>query len=1099
MFLSNLSIRRPVFATMMILALVVLGSFAYRRLAIDQWPNVELPFVGIETRYTGASPESVEREVTKKIEEAVNSVEGIKEMQSISAEGYSRIFIQFHLGVDVMDALADVRAKVDGIRQDLPREIDPPVISRFNVQGLPIMTFSVRGEGWDTRDLTRLAEETISRRIENIPGVGSVTVVGGARREIHALLLPDRMNALGISPEVVVAALERENADVPAGRVERGTREDLVRTRGRVRDPRDFGQVVVTTRGGTAIHLDDVARVEDAHEEERDLAFVDGQRAVAVEVRKVSGGNTVDIADQVKRTIGELNRSLPAGVRLQTITDNSVWIRDSVNDVKKTLVEGALLTVLVVFLFLNSWRSTVITGLTLPVSVISAFLAVYAFGFTLNLMTLMALSLAIGILIDDAIVVRENIVRHLERGEDHFSAARNGTSEIGFAVLATSMSIVAVFVPVAFMGGIVGRFFYAFGITVAFAVLVSLFTSFTLDPMLSSRWYDPDAEGRKRHSPVGRVLERFNAGFAGLTARYRGLIRWALRHRGLTLGMAGLSLLIALGLPMVGLVGGEFMPKSDAEETGVGVDTPIGSSLAFTREKTLEVVRYLKSQPEVAYCYTTIGGPQNNNSVNKGLIRVKLTPKHERALSQQEFEAKIRKELPRFQGVDARVLLLGMFGQGGYAPIQLNLEGPNLDELGRLSEQAKERIRDVPGLVELKSTLEAQKPEYVVEVDRQLAANVGLSVGAVGTALRPILAGQTAGNWEDADGLAHDVVVRLAPEYRTSRDDLTRIPVATGRTDPKTGQPVTVPLGQVATIRHGSAPNQIDRRNLERVATIEGNYQGRPLTDIVREVRARLQQMPLPPGYRFNFGGEQQDFEETVGYMTESLFLAVVFIYLILASQFGSFTQPLAIMFSLPLSLFGVSLGLALTRGTFNMMSMVGIIMLMGLVAKNAILLVDMTNQGRARGLDRGEALVAAGQVRLRPIVMTTLAMIFGMLPTALALGAGSEFRSPMAHAVIGGLITSTLLTLIVVPVVYTFLDDFSGWFGARAMKLTKSPAEYEEYMARRRGRAGRGSAPQERPMEDRGRAAGPGAAPGGEEPAEGAPREGSAQPAPRR
>ncbi len=1062
MFLSDLSIKRPVLATMLILALVVLGAFSYRRLAIDQWPNVELPFVGIETRYSGASPEAVEREVTKKIEEAVNSVEGIKEVQSISAEGYSRIFIQFHLGVKVMDALADVRAKVDGIRQDLPREMDPPVISRYNVQGLPIMSFSVRGEGWDTRDLTRLAEETVSRRIENIPGVGSVSVVGGLRREIHALLLPDRMNALGVSPEMVVAALQRENADVPAGRVERGAREDLVRSKGRIKDPRDFGQVVVTTRGGTAIHLEDVARVEDAQEEERDLAFLNDERAVAVEVRKVSGGNTVEIADQIKRTVADLNRSLPGGVRLQPITDNSVWIRDSVNDVKKTLVEGALLTVLVVFLFLNSWRSTVITGLTLPVSVISAFLAIYAFHFTLNLMTLMALSLAIGILIDDAIVVRENIVRHLERGEDHFTAARNGTSEIGFAVLSTSLSIIAVFVPVAFMGGIVGRFFYAFGITVAFAVLVSLFTSFTLDPMLSSRWYDPDAEGRRRRGFVGRVLGRFNAGFAHVAERYRGLIRWSLRRRGMTVGIAALSFAAALALPMVGLVGGQFMPKSDQEETGVGIDTPIGSSLDYTRGKAMEIVRYLKTRPEVAYCYTTIGGAQHNNSVNKGLIFVKLTPKQSRKLSQVDFETAIREELPRFQGVNARVLLLGMFGQGGFAPIQLNLEGPNLEELQRLSEQAKARLRDVPGLVELKSTLEEKKPEYVVDVDRQLAANVGLSVGAVGMSLRPILAGEKAGNWEDQNGLAHDVVVRVAPEFRTSQADLARIPIASGQTDPETGQPVMVPLGQVAAFSHGGAPNQIDRRNLERVATIEGNYQRRPLTDVVRDVQARLGQMTLPAGYRFNFGGEQQDFVETVGYMTESLLLAVVFIYLILASQFGSFTQPLAIMFSLPLSLFGVTLALALVRGTFNMMSMVGIIMLMGLVTKNAILLVDMANKARERGMPRVEALVAAGQVRLRPIVMTTLAMIFGMLPTALALGAGSEFRAPMAIAVIGGLITSTLLTLVVVPVVYTFFDDFAGWVGLSAMKYTKSPGEYEEYLARRRRREAGGTPPSE-------------------------------------
>ena len=1062
MFLSDLSIKRPVLSTMMILALVVLGLFSFRRLGIDLFPNVEFPFVGIQTNYPGASPEAVEREVTKKIEEAVNSVEGVKEITSTSAEGYSLIFIQFRLNARVQDALADVRAKVDGIRLDLPREIDPPVISRYSTTAMPIMSFSLQGEGWPLRDLTRLAEETISRRLENISGVGGVDVVGGVRREVHALLIPDRMNALGVSSDMVIAALQRENADIPAGRVEKGAREDLVRIKGRIREPRDFSRIVVTTRGGTPIHLDDLARIEDAQEEERDVALVDGRRTVAIDIRKVSGGNTVQIADQVNTAIADLNRTLPGGVKLAVIRDNSVWIRHSVEDVRKTLVEGAILTILVVFLFLNSWRSTVITGLTLPVSVITAFLAIYAFGFTLNMMTLMALSLVIGILIDDAIVVRENIVRHLERGEDHFAAARRGTSEIGFAVASTSLSIVAVFVPVAFMGGIVGRMFYAFGITVTCAVLVSLFVSFTLDPMLSSRWYDPQAEGHDQHGPVGRTLQKFNRWFERLSQRYRGAIRWTLAHRLLTTGIAIASLVIALAIPMVGLVGGQFMPTSDDEETGVGIDTPVGSSLSYTEAKARDIVRYLKTLPEVAYCYTTIGGPAYSNAVNRGLVFVKLTPKRERRRNQQDIEALIRRELPRFKGVTARILLLGMFGQGGQAPILLNLQGPNLAELERLSGEVMASVRDVPGLVELKSTLEEKKPEWVVNVDRGLAADLGLSVGQIGMSLRPVLAGQKAGDWEDETGLAHDVVVRLAPEFRTSLADLVRVPIATARMDSRTGQPVMAPLGQVATLQRGGAPSQIDHRNLERVATIEGNYEGRPLTEVSNAVTARIKALKLPPGYRFNFGGEQQDFVETVGYILESLVIAVLFVYLILAAQFGSFTQPLAIMFSLPLSLFGVTLALALMRSTFNIMSMIGIIMLMGLVTKNAILLVDFANQARARGRDRTQALVDAGHLRLRPIVMTTLAMIFGMLPTALALGAGSEFRAPMAYAVIGGLITSTLLTLIVVPVAYTYLDDFSGWFGSIAMRFTKSPAEYAEYVARRGGPAA--ARPEEAP-----------------------------------
>ncbi|HET9325416.1 MAG TPA: efflux RND transporter permease subunit [Candidatus Eisenbacteria bacterium] len=1047
MFLSDLSIKRPVLATMMILALVVLGFFSYRRLGIDQWPNVEFPFLSVETRYAGASPEAVEREVTKRIEEAIHTASGVKQIQSVSTEGYSQIYVQFHLGTKIQDAQADVRAKIDALRLDLPKDIDPPVVSRFDPGQQPIMSFAVRGQGWSLRDLTQLAEETVSKRVENIPGVGNVGVVGGLRREIHALLLPDRMEALGVSPDMVMAALRRENADTPAGRVERGSRENLVRLKGRLARPEDFANVIVATRDGSSIRLGQVARVEDAQEEERDAAYLDGQRAVAVEVRKQSGGNTVAIAEAVHEAIAELNQTLPTGVTLSIIQDNSTYIHESVDDVQRTLVEGAILTVLIVFVFLNSWRSTVITGLTLPVSVISAFLAIYAFGFTLNTMTLMALSLVIGILIDDAIVVRENIVRHLERGKDHFAAAREGTAEIGFAVLATTASILAVFVPVAFMGGIVGRFFYPFGITVAFAVLVSLFVSFTLDPMLSSRWYDPHAEAGANRGRIGRLLARFNDSFAGLGRRYRGLIEWALRHRALTLGIAALSFVAAIAMVATGIVGGQFMPKSDEGQTLVAVETPVGSSISYTAAKTLDVAAYIRRQPEVAYTYATVGGAQQNNAVNKGQVYVKLKPRTERKRSQQELEAAFRLDLGHFQGVSARVLQIGAVG-GAQAPIVLNLRGENLGKLDELSQTTLEKLRDVPGLVELKSSLEGRKPEVVVAVNRDLAAELGLSVGAVGDALRPVLSGQKAGDWEDPTGLAHDVIVRMAPEARTSQADLARIPIATSQIDRRTGQPVMVPLGQVATFSPGGAPDRIDRKNLQRVATIEGNYQNRPLTDVVRDIQSRIGTLSLPAGYRFDFGGEQEDFVETIGFMSESLALAIVFIYLILASQFGSFLQPLAIMLSLPLSLIGVMLGLAVTRGTLNIMSMIGIIMLMGLVTKNAILLVDFANAARERGFNRRAALVEAGELRLRPIVMTTLAMIFGMLPTALALGQGAEFRAPMAHAVIGGLITSTLLTLIVVPVVYTLLDDFGTRVRGLVLRFTQPPDHARSHVA---------------------------------------------------
>ena len=1059
MFLSNLSIKRPVFATMMMLALVVLGLFSMRRLPLDEMPDIEFPFLMVQTIYPGASPEAVEREVTKKIEEAVNPVEGVKRIESSSVEGVSTIFIEFELKTKVSDAQADVRAKLDALRPSLPDDIETPVVSRFDFRQSPIVSLALSGEGWAMRDLTQLANETISRRIETIDGVGNVTVVGGLDREIDVLLLPPRMEALGVSPDMVVAALRRENMDAPAGRVERGIGEQLVRVKGRIRDPEQFAQLVVTVRDGAPVRLGEVARIEDAQEEQRSAAEFSGRRAIGIDIRRISGSNIVAVADGVRQAVHELNATLPRGVRLQTIRDNSVWIRESLADVRMTLVLGAMLTVMIVFLFLNSWRSTVITGLTLPVSVISAFLAIYAFGFTINTMTLMALSLAIGMLIDDAIVVRENIVRHVERGEDHYTAAGEGTSEIGFAVLATTLTVLAVFIPVGFMGGIVGKFFYEFGITVAFAIAVSLFVSFTLDPMLSSIWYDPQAEGHVERGPVGKLLERFNGRFRDLGVWYRGVIAWALGHRKTTVGIALAAFLLAMSLFGMGAVGGEFMPKSDRGEFQVTLETPVGSTLGYSLAKAEEIDRYLRSLPEVEYTYLSIAGGMQA-TVTDGTLYVRLKPHAERSRDQETIMAALRRDLPRFRGIRAYVIEAGGMG-GGQRPIQVNILGPDLAQLQAISDRALEAVRDVPGLVDLSSSLEGRKPEFVVQLDRNLAAQMGVTVGSVSTGLRTVLSGTAATDFEDASGLTHDVVVRLAPEYRRSAADLARVPLATTGVDVRTGALVMVPLGQVAHIEPGSAPSEIKRYKLERMVRLEGNYQGRTLTQVSKDIDRRLRQPGiLPTGYRIATGGEQEAFVESVGYIIESLVLAIVFVYLILASQFGSFLQPLAIMLSLPLSLIGVMLGLMVTGGSFNMLSMIGVIMLMGLVTKNAILLVDFANKARDAGSSRRDALVDAGQIRLRPIIMTTLAMIFGMLPTALALGEGGEFRAPMARAVIGGLITSTLLTLIVVPVVYTFFDDLGG--RVVAFVTTRNRARAREQAAERVG----GHAPEGMPAD---------------------------------
>ncbi|HEX3159852.1 MAG TPA: efflux RND transporter permease subunit, partial [Gemmatimonadaceae bacterium] len=836
----------------------------------------------------------------------------------------------------------------------------------------------------------------------------------------------------------VTSALRSQNLEAPAGRLEQEANETLVRVTGRITDPAQFNDIIVANRAGAPIRLRDVARVEEGTEEERSLALVNGRRAVALDVLKISGSNTVEVADGVNAALVDLRAVLPAGTELQVVRDNSVTIRQSVNDVIHELVLGAILTVIIVMLFLNDWKATAITSLALPVSVVSAFILMAALGFTLNVLTLMALSLSIGILIDDAIVVIENIVRHRSMGEPPLVAAARGTSEIQLAVLATTLSIVAVFVPVAFMGGIVGRFFFEFGLTVAWAVLVSLFVSFTLTPMLAA-WWGVDAHAPGEHSGgniLTRVITRFNIGFDRLAGRYQGVVEWALRHRKSTIAVALASFVGAFLL--FPYIGGGFMPTSDDSQFIVRFETPEGSSLSYTRQKAQQIETALRELPGVDYTYTTIGAGATG-SVNAGDSYVKLVPAAERERSQQELAVAARDALRPVYGVEVAVLEGG--GPGGVqSPISVDLRGPDVDQLQAISTRVAAAMRGIPGVVDVQTSLGDPRPEFRIEVRRDVANEVGLDVGQVAATVRPFMAGETATRWEDPTGEERDVVVQVEPGQRVTVEDLAGLPVATLRRD-ASGAAVTVPLGDVAVLERGTAPAQIDRQNLQRVASVTASTTPElSVAEASAAIRAALAEQPLPPGYSVLLGGETEQMEETVGYVVESIVLAVVLIFLILASQFESLTQPFAIMLSLPLSLIGVLLALLLTNDTLNMMSMIGVIMLFGLVTKNAILLVDNANERRAAGAARHAALVAAGVVRLRPIMMTTLAMIAGMFPIALALGEGGGFRAPMARAVIGGLITSTLLTLVVVPVAYTYFDDFGGWVRRYVLRRGDAP-----------------------------------------------------------
>jgi len=1039
MWFTRVSLKNPVFATMVMLALVVLGLFAYQRLKVDQFPNIDFPVVVINTEYPGASPEIVESEVSKKLEEGVNSIAGINALTSRSYENQSVVVIEFQLHIDGRKAAEDVREKVAAIRPNLRTEVKEPKVLRFDPSSKAVWSLAVTPDTTQAKaptavEMTNWSEQVLKKRLENVRGVGSVTLVGGTRREINLYLQPSAMEALGITADQVVAAVRAENQDLPVGAIRSREQERMVQIESRMKRPEDFGQIIVARKGGSPVRLSQVARVQDGAQEIDSLALYNGQPTLLLSVQKSQDENTIQVIDGLVKTVAELKTQLPAGLRLEPITDSSRPIRVAVDNVRRTLIEGAILTVLIVFLFLNSWRSTVITGLTLPISLIGTFMFMNMFGFTINMITLMALSLCVGLLIDDAIVVRENIVRHVQMGKNAYQASMEGTQEIGLAVLATTLSIVAVFLPIGFMEGIIGKFFHEFGITIVAAVGISMFVSFTLDPMLSSIWHDPSIEAHgQHHAPVtlydktiGRVTHWFDTGTDRLSDGYQKILAWSLVHKRKTVLMA-IGVFVT-SIFMVPLLGTEFVPKADFSETSVNFQTPVGSSLEATEAKARQVEAIVREFPEVRYTVTTLN-TGNALGKNNASMYVRLVDRKDRKRSVDDMSAALRQRLQQVPGIT--VTHAGLLDSvGGNKQIEFSIQGPDQRELERLTLQAMDKLRVIPGLVDLDSSVKANKPTIGVQVLSTSASDVGLGTGQLASPLRTLVAGQTVGTWRAPDDQTYDVNVRLSPDARNNLQDLERLPFALTAAD---GSTRIVRLGQVAKVTESTGSNQINRRDLTREVAINANVYQRAAGQVSGDIKTVMDGLNLPPGYRFQFGGSTKNMAESFGYALSALALAVIFIYMILASQFKSFLQPLALMTALPLTLIGVVLALMVFRSTLSMFSIIGVIMLMGLVTKNAILLVDFAIRAREEGMERSEALLLAAKVRLRPILMTTLAMIFGMVPLAFALTEGSEQRAPMGQAVIGGVITSSLLTLVVVPVVYCYMDDLAQWLRRKA------------------------------------------------------------------
>ena len=1078
MWFTRLSIGNPVMAVMVMLAFVVLGLFSYQRLKVDQFPEIDFPTVVVQTDYPGAAPEVVETEVTRKIEESVNTIAGINQLFSRSYEGVSVVIVQFNLEVNGRRAADDVREKLAVIKANFRTEVKESRVSRFDPSSQPIFSFGLTSPDGrhSVQALTTYADQVVKKRLENVRGVGSVVLVGGVKREINVYLKPQAMEALGVGVDSVLAAVRSENQDLPAGSLRSGESERNVQISGRVVRPEDLGQLIVARRGGSTastgtaststgssqpVRLAQVAQVVDGPEEAESLALYNGRRMLALEIKKSQGENTIDVVDGLYKTAATITPNLPPGMVLEVVRDGSRSIRLSVANVKTTLFEGALLTIAIVFLFLNSWRSTVITGLTLPIALIGTFLFMDLFGFSINMITLMAMSLCVGLLIDDAIVVRENIVRHVQMGKSAHDAAMAGTQEIGLAVLATTLSIVAVFLPIGFMSGIIGKFFHEFGLTIVAAVLISMFVSFTLDPMLSSIWHDPaiDREiDRKNGQPfrprglydhtLGRITHWVDRASHRLGDGYVATLGWSLRHKGVTVLIAIGTLVAALLL--VPRLGTEFVPKADYSETNVSFFTPAGTPLATTEARAQQVDAILRAMPEVRYTLATIntGQAAGRNYVS---FFIRLVDRKDRQRNVDQMSVPLRQRLAQVAGIT--VTHVGLVDAvGGAKPISLSIQGSDLAELQRQTTTLMAKLAQVPGLVDADTSLKPPKPTVVVDVRRDAASDLGLSVGSITNTLRALVAGQTVGDWRAANDQTYDVKVRLAPDSRDKPDDLARLGLVLGSN--ADGSSRIVRLSQVADVRAGWGANQVNRRDLNRESELTANTSGRALGEVSADVRKVLDASPLPPGYSYRFGGSSKDMQDSFGYAVSALALGVVFIYMILASQFRSFLQPLALMSSLPLTLIGVVGALLIWRSTLNMFSVIGVIMLMGLVTKNAILLVDFAIRARMAsvdehghavpGLPRNQALLQAARVRLRPILMTTLAMIFGMLPLALALSEGAEQRAPMGQAVIGGVITSSLLTLVVVPVIYCWLDDLGNWATRRLFGKPAARADPE-------------------------------------------------------
>lgn len=1032
-------IKRPVFTTMLAFVLVVFGLSSLPRLGVDLLPDVDYPFVSVLVTWTGASPEEMENLVAKPIEDAASAVSGIKTITSVSRAGLAQVTIEFVLGTDPRMAAADVREKVGGIRKALPDQIDEPVTQRIDITASPVVYYSLSSEQRSRGEIRKMATDIIKQRLQQLDGVGDVGIFGGGDREIQVSVDPRRLDAYGLTLDQVISTVNNANTNTPGGYVKEKGFEIVVRTLGQFQSVEEIGSIAVANINNQVVLLRDVADVRDSWAEERTYARTEGVPSVVVAVQKQSGTNTVAVSDAVKAEMDKIESELPNDVKITIVRDGSLYIKSNVDDVENSLVLGGILAVLIVFLFLRDTRATLIGALAIPTSVIATFSIMKVANFTLNNMSLMGLSLAVGILIDDAIVVVENIHRHVEEGVAPAEAAVSGTAEISLAVLATTLSILAVFVPVGSMGEVIGMFFRQFGLTIAFAVTFSLFIAFTLTPMLSARWLRPAGESAPGRSAffsainkfVQKILDKWEDGFVFVRDNYRDFLQWALKHPLLIVGVAIISLVVNfLFIPLLGF---EFQPTYDSGEFSIFLTAPPGTSIETMQEMAKPLEQTVLTLPETSTAFLSIG--YSRNPVNKAIIGVKLKDAGERSRTMMEIMDDLRLQFRNYTGLKISIIPSSSTGsRGDNRPVQVGIQGDDMHILLQLSQELAERLRKVEGASDVDTSASDYEPEIQVLLDRAKAGQAGVSADTIGYVVQTAFAGNTTANRYRVGDKDYDIRIRLKDELRLSAQDVANLRVST-----TSGKQIRV--GDVAQVKFTSGPTEIDREDRQREIIVYANNMGVSAGDIIKATQNELAQMNFPMGYHYKFVGSTRTMNDSFKEIARALVIAVILIYMVLAAQFESFIHPFTIMLSLPFSMIGAILGLLIGAKTINIMSLIGVIMLMGLVAKNAILLVDYTNTLRARdGLSREEALVQAGTVRLRPILMTTAAMILGMLPVALGMGAGAELRSSMGVVVVGGLITSTILTLVVVPQMYIFMDNLqTAWRNYRLRSRQQS------------------------------------------------------------